>query len=316
MNFKKPNFWDLNKPNLLSYLLFPFTLLIQLNNFFLNFSKGYKLAKIKTICIGNIYIGGTGKTPTAIKIYNLLNKLGYKIVTAKKYYKTHNDEQIILKKKTEFITASNRKEIIKKTSKMNKDIIIFDDGLQDKSIDYDLKFVCFDSECWIGNGQLIPSGPLREKLNSLKKYDAIFLKKNNNNLDEIIEIIRRFNPSIKIFITEYIVSNLDKFDLSNKYLFFSGIGNPNSFKNSLIKENFLIVDEIIYPDHYDYSEKELNEILEKSKKLNTKIITTEKDFVKIPKKYHDNIEYLEVELNIKEQNELTKFLKFKLNEKY
>ena len=316
MNFKKPNFWDLDKPNLLSYLLIPFTLLIQLNNFLLNFSKGFKLTKIKTICVGNIYIGGTGKTPTTIKIYNLLNKLGYKIITAKKYYKDQKDEQIILNEKTEFITALNRKEIIKKTSKINKDIIIFDDGLQDKSINYDLKFVCFDSECWIGNGQLIPSGPLREKLNNLKKYDAIFLKKNNKNLDAIIEIIKKFNPSIKIFITEYIVSNLDKFDLSNKYLFFSGIGNPRSFKNSLLKENFLIIDEIIYPDHYNYSEKELNEILEKSEKLGAKIITTEKDFVKIPKKYHNNIEYLEIDLNIKKQNELTEFLRLKLDEKY
>ena len=317
MNFKKPNFWDLDKPNLLSYLLFPFTLLIQLNNFILDSSKKFKSTKVITICIGNIYVGGTGKTPTTIKLYNLLKTLDYNIVTAKKFYKTQKDEQIILKNKTEFITALNRKEIIKQSLKMNNDVIIFDDGLQDKNIDYDLKFVCFDSECWIGNGQLIPSGPLREKLSSLKKYDGVFLKYNNdNNLSKIIENIKKFNPLIKVFITEYVILNLDKFNLSNKYLFFSGIGNPNNFKNSLLKANFLIEDEIIYPDHYDYNEIEINKIIDKSKKLGTKIITTEKDFVKIPKKYHNDIDYLKIDLNILEEKQLIKFLKTKLDEKH
>ena len=57
------------------------------------------------------------------------------------------------------------------------DLVIFDDGLQDNKIDYDIKVVCFDGRNWIGNGCLIPSGPLREKLSSIKKYDAIFSKR-------------------------------------------------------------------------------------------------------------------------------------------
>ena len=65
--------------------------------------------------------------------------------------------------------------------KKKQKIAIFDDGLQDKKLDYDLKFVCFDSENWIGNGKLIPAGPLREDISSLRKYDAVFLKDNDLN---------------------------------------------------------------------------------------------------------------------------------------
>ena len=78
--------------------------------------------------------------------------------------------------------------------KNNYKIAIFDDGLQDKSIDYDLKFVCFNSKNWIGNGELIPSGPLREKVGSLKNYDAVFLKNIDNPNYNIINLIKNINP--------------------------------------------------------------------------------------------------------------------------
>ena len=68
MNLKKPSFWDLPKPNFLSYLLIPFSLPIILRNFLFKFIKKNKSSNIKTICVGNIYLGGTGKTPLTIKI--------------------------------------------------------------------------------------------------------------------------------------------------------------------------------------------------------------------------------------------------------
>ena len=72
MNFKKPKFWDLNKPNFLSYLLIIFTIPIIINNIILNFKSKKKSKEIKTICVGNIYLGGTGKTPTTIELSNIL----------------------------------------------------------------------------------------------------------------------------------------------------------------------------------------------------------------------------------------------------
>ena len=234
MKFRKPNFWDLKKPNFLSFLLLPFTIPIIINNFLLRFKSTQKYKELKTICIGNIYIGGTGKTPTTIKLYEILKKLNFKVSTAKKFYKSQVDENLILEKKTSFISGLSRKEIIKKAIKNKQNLIIFDDGLQDRSVFYDLKFVCFDAEKFIGNGLLIPSGPLRENLNSLNKYDCVFLKSNNKINNDNLDLIKKNNNKIKIFETYLKIENLKSFDLTKEYLIFSGIGNHESFKEILI----------------------------------------------------------------------------------
>ena len=317
MNFKKPKFWDLSKPNFISYILFPLTLIIRINNFFLDNLSLSKNKNIKTICIGNIYLGGTGKTPTTIKLYNIIKRLGFNVVTAKKFYKNEEDEQIILKEKTNLISEKTRNKIINSAIKKNFDLIVFDDGLQDKKVNYDIKFVCFNSDEWIGNGQLIPSGPLREKLNSLKKYDGVFIKGNDLIISKTIsKIIKKINPEIKIYFTNYNVMNLDNFDLTKKYLLFSGIGSPKNFKNLLIKENFQIDFEMVFPDHYKYKISDIINILNNAKNLNTRIITTKKDYVKIPEEFKHKIDYLEVDLNINKEEDLINFLKQKLNEKY
>ena len=142
MKLTKPKFWDQKKPNLTAYLLFPFTIFIRLNNFFLKIKSKKIYKEIKTICVGNIYLGGTGKTPTVLKIYQLL-KNDLNVVTAKKFYIDQEDEQIILKDKSKFLTYKNREEIIKNSIKQDLDLIIFDDGLQDNNINYNLNFVCF-----------------------------------------------------------------------------------------------------------------------------------------------------------------------------
>ena len=79
MKVNKPKFWDLKKPNYISYLLLPFTLPIIINNFFLSIKKNIKYKDIKTICVGNIYVGGTAKTPLTIKLNQILHKLNFKL---------------------------------------------------------------------------------------------------------------------------------------------------------------------------------------------------------------------------------------------
>ena len=98
MKIIKPKFWDLNKPNLLAFLLLPFTTIIMINNFILNLKKKKKFEKIKSICVGNIYVGGTGKTPSSIKIFEILKKLKYRVVIGKKFYGDQIDEIKLLKK--------------------------------------------------------------------------------------------------------------------------------------------------------------------------------------------------------------------------
>ena len=252
-----------------------------LNNFILKIKKKIKFKNIKSICVGNIYLGGTGKTPLTIKLYQILSKIGLRVVTAKKFHSNQFDEQTLLKENTKTIIAKNRIDAYNQAINSSNDVIIFDDGLQEKNVDYDLKFVCFKNKNWIGNGMLIPSGPLRENVESLKRYDVVFLNGTDENTQDIKETILKINPQIKIFNSYYEIKNLNTLDLKSDYLIFSGIGDPSSFKEILLKNNIKVKKEIIFPDHYNYKKNDIKKIFELAEKINAKILTTEKDFVKI-----------------------------------
>ena len=301
MILKKPKFWDLKKSNFLVYLFYPLTIFVKINNIISSFIPKKKFAQIKTICVGNLYIGGTGKTPTTLFLYNLLKNMNFNPVTAKKFYNNQIDEQKFLKDNSNFISCRNRKEIVKKAIEMKFDIVIFDDGLQEKWINYDIKFACFDSEKWIGNGYLIPSGPLREKMSNLKNYHGLFLKSVNHdaNLDYIYKKIRDINPKIEIFESSIEIKNINKFDIDKDYIIFSGIGNPDSFKKLLLLNKFKIIKEITFPDHYNYQDKDISKIIYEANSYNAEIITTEKDFKKIPRNFKEKISFLEINMKIK-----------------
>lgn len=210
-----------------------------------------------------------------------------------------------------YIVKKNRVDALNDAIKDNIDIAIFDDGLQDDYLNYDLSFVCFNNN-WIGNGFLIPAGPLREKLKNISKYDAIFLNGNEEDNVSIKHSIQKINNNIKIFETYYKPTNVDKFNINENYLIFSGIGNPNSFKKTLLKNKFRIIKEIIFPDHYNYKKDDIEEIKIIADRLNAKIITTQKDFIKISKENSDKINFLEIDMAIKEQSELISFIKSKI----
>ena len=313
MILKKPKFWDYKNPNYLSKILTIFTFPIILNNFFLKVKKKQKTKNIKTICIGNIYLGGTGKTPLTIKINTMLKDLGFKTATIKKYYKNQIDEQKILSEKTKLYCLKKRSAAIQLAVKDKIDIAIFDDGLQDSKIDYDLKFVCFNSSKWVGNGKLLPAGPLRENISSLCKYDAVFLNGTNENIENQKNIIREFSPKIQIFETKYHLMNIHNINILDKYTIFSGIGNPDSFKETLLANKVQIFKEFIFPDHYDYKDNDINMIKSYAKKFKTKILTTEKDFIKLKPFLSNGIDVIKVELNIMQKENLIKFIKIKLN---
>ena len=310
MKFKKPKFWDYQRPNLLSYILLPLTFPLILNNFFLNNKKNKKKNhKPKKICVGNIYVGGTAKTPLTIKIYQILNKLDINACTIKKFYKSHYDEQKILSEKTKLYCEKNRIDGLNKAILDNKDVAIFDDGLQDRSINYDLKIVCFNDLKLIGNGFLIPAGPLREKINSISKYDMAFINGNEVDNTKLKLLLKSYNANIEIFETNYKAINIKEFNIKDEYMVFSGIGNPESFRQILINNNIKITKEIIFPDHYNYTHKDIDQIKYQAKKLNLKILTTEKDYIKIKSIDNNDIRYLKVELDIKNEDRLINHLK-------
>jgi len=168
MIFFKPKFWDKTKISFLAILLFPITLILKLLIFLKNtFTKTYK-CQIPIICVGNIYVGGTGKTPLCIEIFSILKNLNMKPVFVRKKYDLFQDEVNLQKQIGEIYQSKKRIEAIKDAVKDKANVAILDDGFQDSSVNKNLSIVCFNEKQWIGNGLLIPSGPLREELSSLK----------------------------------------------------------------------------------------------------------------------------------------------------
>ena len=311
MKFYKPKFWDKKKPNLLALILLPLTIPLLANNLLRNFFKAKKSIDIIKICIGNIYVGGTGKTPLAIKSENIMNSSKLNSVIIKKFYKSQLDEQLLIKKYSKLICKKKRLDAVKEAKVKNFKYAIFDDGLQDNSIDYDIKIVCFNNIQWIGNGFLIPAGPLREKLDSIKKYDAIVINGDPRLNGDLVNEINKIKTDLQIFETKYEISNLEEFDKKINYVIFSGIGNPKNFLKILKENDLNISKEFIFPDHHNYTDNDLGDIINYSKTNNLKIITTEKDYFKINEKFQKEMLYLKLKLKIFNEKKFLEFLTHK-----
>ena len=307
MRLIKPKFWETK--NYFALILYPLSLIVSLIN---NTKKFYikKKFQIKTICIGNIYIGGTGKTSLAIEINELLRKK-FRTVFIKKKYENQLDEINLLNNKGKVISSTSRENALLTAIKKKYQLAILDDGLQQKNINYDLKIACFNSEYALGNEYLLPAGPLRESLNQVKNYDLIFLngeKKNNKLLSKLKSI----DKNLKIFQGSYKPLNLKDFDLKKKYLMFCGIGNPHEFEQTLIKHKINISKKIIYPDHYKLTRIDIKRLINIAKKENLVLVTTEKDFFRLNNSQRKNIKFLKIKLEIKNEKNLKKILISKL----
>ena len=308
MKLIKPKFWV--DTNILSFLLIPLTSITYLIN---SISKKYPKKKfnIKTICIGNIFIGGTGKTSLTIELSKIIkNKIKHVII--KKGYYNQLDEINLLKMYGTVISKMNRINSLQIAENKKFQLALLDDGLQQKNIVYDLKIVCFNSDDGYGNGFLLPAGPLRESLNEVKNYDLAFLIGERKNV-KLYKKNKYINKNIKIFEARYQAINLKKLNRTKKYLMFCGIGNPHEFKKTLLKNKFSIKREIIYPDHYKIPINEINNIKKLAKKDKLNIITTEKDYFRLNKKQKKGIKFLKVKLKINNVNKLQKIL-FNINE--
>jgi tetraacyldisaccharide 4'-kinase len=307
MRLIKPKFWETR--NFISFILYPLSAVTHLINIIKKFSNE-KNFKIKIICIGNIFVGGTGKTSLAIEINELLKK-NFKTVFIKKNYENQLDEINLLNNKGNIISAISRENALLSAVNKKYQLAILDDGLQQKNINYDLKIACFNSKYAIGNEYMLPAGPLRENLNEIKNYDLVFLngeKKNNKLLSKL----RSIDKNLKIFQGNYKPIDLKNFDLNRKYLMFCGIGNPHEFEQTLIKYKFKISKKIIYPDHYKLNNTDLKRLIDKAKKENLILITTEKDFFRLNKSQRKNIKFLKIKLEIKDKKNLKKILISKL----
>jgi len=300
MNFFKPKFWDKNQISLFSILLYPITLLIEVLNLFKrSVTKNYQCS-IPIICVGNIYLGGTGKTPLCIQIFSILKNLNMNPVFIRKKYDSFQDETNLQKQIGPIYQNKSRVKAVKEAVQNKANIAILDDGFQDFSIKKNLSIVCFNEKQWIGNGLIIPSGPLRENLSALKRADCVIINGKKNT--SIESKIFSKNKEIKIFYVKYKTRNISEFK-NKKTIAFAGIGNPENFFN-LLKDNKIdIIDEIKFPDHHKYSEKELKNLTNKAKENSANLLTTEKDYFRIGENYKQNIKYLKIEIEIENQNQ-------------
>ena len=306
MKLKKPLFWSKNN-NLFSFILFPFSLLIQLLFFLKNIFLKTKKISIPVICVGNIYLGGTGKTPLSIEIVRILKTFNMAPVLVKKFYKDQFDEiDLINSKNIEIIKNSSRYIALKEAEERGFKSVVLDDGFQDHSIYKDLSILCFNEKQLIGNGFTIPAGPLREPLSALRRSKIILINGKKN--EDFENKIKSINNEINIFYSRYIAQNCNKF-LNKNILAFAGIGNPENFFDLLKENNINVEKKISFPDHYNYSKKELDKLLKISKENNLKLLTTEKDFFRIKHFNTTDIDYLTIKLEIINEELFEKELK-------
>ena len=298
MYFKKPKFWDNKNLSIFAIILLPFAQIIRV----INFLKGLKTPnrfRVPVICVGNIYLGGTGKTPLSVEIFEITKSLGKKPAFVKKFYPFVQDEIEILKTKGEVFLEKNRTKSIKLLEQKGKDIAILDDGYQDLSIFKNLSIVCFNESEGVGNKQIIPAGPLRESLNSLSRADIVFIKgKKNNNFEKEL---RTFNQNIDIFYFNYEILNKEIIK-DKKIIAFAGIGSNNNFFNLLTENNLNIFMTKSFPDHHLYKEKELDDLIKLAKENEALLLTTEKDYNRIKNKYYNNIKSVVTKINIVDKN--------------
>ena len=323
------NLWYSNsiQYKLISFLLYPFSLLwIFVDKLKFLLVKPYN-SYLKIICVGNINVGGTGKTPIAIFLFKTLKKIGYNPIFLTSGYKSKiskpsiayenvtlfGDEAIILKNIGTTVVSKNKLKGVKYIETLNSkkriyDIIIMDDGLQNYSIVKDLCFLTVDRKSLFGNEFCLPSGPLRQSLNSCKKNIDKIIFTGNRNFEKDSNFLK------KDILNSYI--KVDKVYSKNKFLAFSGLGNNFKFIDTLRNANYDIAFTKQFKDHHNYKENEIINLIKFADDNNLRLITTEKDIVKIPKKYHLKINCLKMKIEFDKHDliRLKSLLKKKLND--
>ena len=306
MTFLKPKFWDKNQISLFAIMLLPISLCIKLA-----IAIKKKIIKkfsfsIPIICVGNIYLGGTGKTPLCIELYAILKNLNKNPAFIRKKYKSFQDEINLLNDVGDTYESYKRKDSLNNAIQNKINVAILDDGFQDYSIKKNLSIICFNEKQWIGNGLTIPSGPLRESLSALNRVDIVVLNgKKNINIEN--KILKK-NKLIKIFYTKYKSQDIDKFK-NKKIVSFAGIGNPQNFFDLLKENNINVREQISFPDHYKYSDLDLKNLILKVEKDNITLLTTEKDYLRINKNYRKNISYLKITTEIENKDRFVEEIK-------
>ena len=305
------SFINHNKFGLVNFILLPFSAIFFILSYIRLWLYRFRILKVNdsslpVIVVGNITVGGTGKTPIVISIVNYLKSQNKKVGVVSRGYGGEysqeslevtlssdpiecGDEPLLIKQQTKVpvAVAKNRTKAIEfLIKKYSLDVIVSDDGLQHYSMGRDIEIAVIDGHSRLGNGLLLPAGPLREAKSRLKSVD--FIINNGSNLEG--EISSEIEPHEYINLLTKEVKGLDHFKGKKCYAV-AGIGKPDNFF-SILKNNGVKLITKPFPDHYAFTEKDLifNE--------NHPIIMTSKDCVKCTQFATNQMWYLSVSAKI------------------
>lgn len=308
--------WYKKKYRVIFILLLPLSAIYyviwKIADFYYTRLKKGALLESPVISVGNITLGGTGKTPFILYLLEMLLAKNKKVLVLSRGYggsKTgvvmdedgFSDEVRLLKRrfpKVEILAGKDRLKNYFRYIENNAppDIVILDDGFQHRKICRDIDIVMFDGELLIGNGALFPAGPLREPLSSVsKRADMVILKDGSNEAiskaKSWFSEKRVINFRVKgIKLVDLSWHSFDCESLKNKNVVaFCGIGNPESFRKTLLNFSIPFSDFVAFNDHINYTAKELKMLASKSADY---YITTEKDAVKLAGNWFDKAKLL------------------------
>jgi len=278
-------------------------------------------AGIPVICVGNATLGGTGKTPVSIYLLNSLQRMGLNVVGLTRGYggrekgpipvqKHHTsedvgDEPLLLARHAPVWVAAGRDDGARAAVAYGANIIVMDDGHQNPLLEKTLSLLVVDAETGFGNGCVFPAGPLREKLSeALDRADAIILMKPTPDYDIDDDLAEQLKG--KKVIPAYLapVGEAPK----GKLYAFAGIGRPNKFFDSLKRHGGDVVGEIPYRDHYKYKDGDIEQLFLLASEMEAGLITTEKDFVRLPRGYRKGVQVWPVKVQFEDELTLRQVL--------
>ena len=268
---------------------------------------------VKVISVGNISLGGTGKTPAIIFFANHLIKNGKKIgIVSRGYGRKNKDTKILINadnnssvedygdepiflsnalRNVPIAVGTNKFNAALQLIEKNKvDVLLFDDGFQTRKIYRDLDIVLLNAFNGIKDYKMFPFGMIREPVKCIARADFVIFTKDNltDSKSEVSYLIGKY-ISDNVFYSDYKLekifneSSKDNFN-KDKVVAVSGVGDPRSFESSLLKENVSILYHFKFRDHHNYDQADINNIVKASKTMNAlSIVTTEKDYVKLKK---------------------------------
>jgi tetraacyldisaccharide 4'-kinase len=254
-------------------------------------------SRLPVICIGNFTAGGGGKTPTAIAVAALLKELGQKPAFLTRGYggtiegpafvekgqsaAEVGDEPLLLAEVAPTMVSADRAAGAKAIEAADASVIVMDDGFQNPSLAKDLSLVVVDSESGIGNGLVMPAGPLRAPLEAqIARADALIVVGDGSRAARLVEA---FTAEGKPVLKARMQPRQDKRWLSVlPVIGFAGIARPEKFFATLRNNGARLIDARAYPDHYRYSERQARSLLKEAKDYNAMLVTTEKDYVRLP----------------------------------